>query len=43
MAEAECLHARVVTTVEMIVDNHADSETCAECVAEQVVITLCAS
>ena len=40
MLEAESLHAGVVAPVEFAVDHRAYSQTCAERVADEVVVTL---
>ena len=40
MLEAESLHAGVIATVKLTVDDSTDSQTCAEGVADEVVVTL---
>ena len=40
MLEAESLHAGVIATVKLTVDDSTDSQTCAERVADEVVVTL---
>ena len=43
MLETESLHAGVIATVKLTVDDSTDSQTCAERVADEVVVTLRAS
>ena len=40
MLEAESFHAGVIATVKLTVDDSTDSQTCAERVADEVVVTL---
>ena len=40
MLETESLHAGVIATVKLTVDDSTDSQTCAERVADEVVVTL---
>ena len=43
VAQAECLDARVIARMQLTISHKAEAETRTECVAEQSLITLCAT